>query len=115
VAGMDLTLALKFLHVIGAAILFGTGLGIAFFLFRAGHKEEPVAIAATLGPWSSPITSSPPPPLFSSRSPDQDARSCREGGGGQRGDIADPLQSSRAPLVLAGLAGLFCRRSAFSG
>jgi uncharacterized membrane protein len=48
VAGMDLTLALKFLHVIGAAILFGTGLGIAFFLFRAGRKEEPVAIAATL-------------------------------------------------------------------
>jgi uncharacterized membrane protein len=45
---MDLTLALKFLHVIGAAILFGTGLGIAFFLFRAGRKEEPVAIAATL-------------------------------------------------------------------
>ena len=34
VAGMDLTLALKFLHVIGAAILFGTGLGLAFFLFR---------------------------------------------------------------------------------
>jgi hypothetical protein len=29
VAGMDLTLALKFLHVIGAAILFGTGLGSA--------------------------------------------------------------------------------------
>jgi uncharacterized membrane protein len=48
VAGMDLPLALKFLHVIGAAILFGTGLGIAFFLFRAGRKEEPVAIAATL-------------------------------------------------------------------
>jgi uncharacterized membrane protein len=45
---VDLYLALKFLHVIGAAILFGTGLGIAFFLFRAGRREEPVAIAATL-------------------------------------------------------------------
>ena len=45
---MDLYLALKFLHVIGAAILFGTGLGIAFFQFRAGRKESPAAIAATL-------------------------------------------------------------------
>ena len=45
---MDLYLALKFLHVIGAAILFGTGLGIAFFQFRAGRKENPAAIAATL-------------------------------------------------------------------
>jgi uncharacterized membrane protein len=48
VAGVDLYLALKFLHVIGAAVLFGTGIGIAFFLFRAARKEEPVAIAATL-------------------------------------------------------------------
>jgi uncharacterized membrane protein len=48
VAGVDLHLALKFLHVIGAAVLFGTGLGIAYFLFRAERKEEPVAIAATL-------------------------------------------------------------------
>ncbi len=45
---MDLYLALKFLHVLGAAILFGTGLGIAFFLFRAQRKEGPAAIAATL-------------------------------------------------------------------
>ncbi len=41
-------LALKFLHVIGAAILFGTGLGIAFFQFRANRKEKPAAVAATL-------------------------------------------------------------------
>ena len=45
---MDLYLALKFLHLIGAAVLFGTGLGIAFFLYRAERKEEPEAIAATL-------------------------------------------------------------------
>jgi uncharacterized membrane protein len=44
----SLYLALKFLHVIGAAILFGTGLGIAFFPFRAERKERPEAIAATL-------------------------------------------------------------------
>ena len=45
---MDFYLALKFLHVIGAAVLFGTGLGIAFFQFRGGRKENPAAIAATL-------------------------------------------------------------------
>ena len=45
---MDLILALKVLHVVGAAILFGTGLGIAFFQFRANRRESPAAIAATL-------------------------------------------------------------------
>ena len=45
---MELYLALKFLHVIGAAVLFGTGLGIAFFLFRAQREEAPAVIAATL-------------------------------------------------------------------
>lgn len=45
---MDLYLGLEFLHVIGAAVLFGTGLGIAFFLFMADRKEEPASIAATL-------------------------------------------------------------------
>lgn len=45
---MTAYLALKFLHVIGAAILFGTGLGIAFFLFMAQKQDSPSAIAATL-------------------------------------------------------------------
>lgn len=45
---MELYLATKFLHVLGAAILFGTGLGIAFFLFMAQRREGPAAIAATL-------------------------------------------------------------------
>jgi uncharacterized membrane protein len=45
---VDLYLALKFLHVVGAAVLFGTGLGIAFFLFMAQRKEAPATIAATL-------------------------------------------------------------------
>lgn len=45
---MTLYLAVKFLHLIGAAILFGTGLGIAFFLFRSERKEQPAAVAATL-------------------------------------------------------------------
>jgi uncharacterized membrane protein len=43
-----LYLAVKFLHVVGASVLFGTGLGIAFFLFRTERKEGPAAIAATL-------------------------------------------------------------------
>ncbi len=43
-----LYLAMKFFHVLGAAVLFGTGLGIAFFLYRAERTETPEAIAATL-------------------------------------------------------------------
>ncbi len=42
---MDLILALKYLHVIGATILLGTGLGIAFFMLRA-HRSGDVGIIA---------------------------------------------------------------------
>ena len=45
---MHLILGLNVLHVVGAAVLFGTGLGIAFFQFRANRRESPAAIAATL-------------------------------------------------------------------
>lgn len=45
---MDLYLALKFLHIAGAAILFGTGLGIAFFQFMADRDGDPGSIAETL-------------------------------------------------------------------
>jgi uncharacterized membrane protein len=45
---VDLYFVVKFLHVIGAAILFGTGLGIAFFFFWAQRREAPAALAATL-------------------------------------------------------------------
>ncbi len=41
-------LVLKYLHIIGATILFGTGLGIAFFLFVAMRSRNPAVIAATL-------------------------------------------------------------------
>lgn len=41
-------LVLKYLHVLGATILFGTGLGIAFFLFVAIRSTNAGAIAATL-------------------------------------------------------------------
>lgn len=42
---MDLYTALKLAHVIGAAILFGTGLGIAFFMLWAQRTGEVAAIA----------------------------------------------------------------------
>lgn len=41
-------LVLKYLHVIGATVLFGTGLGIAFFLFVAVGSRDSRLIAATL-------------------------------------------------------------------
>lgn len=43
-----LYLALKYVHIIGATILFGTGLGIAFFLFVAVRTRDVATIAATL-------------------------------------------------------------------
>jgi uncharacterized membrane protein len=45
---IDIILAAKFVHVLGAAVLFGSGLGIAFFMFmahRTGHAGV-IAIVA---------------------------------------------------------------------
>jgi uncharacterized membrane protein len=39
-------LALKYLHVIGAAVLLGTGAGIAFFMLMAHLTGKPAVIAA---------------------------------------------------------------------
>jgi uncharacterized membrane protein len=41
-----LYLVLKYLHVIGAAVLLGTGAGIAFFMLRAHQTGNPQTIAA---------------------------------------------------------------------
>jgi uncharacterized membrane protein len=41
-----LYLALKFVHVIGAAVLLGTGAGIAFFMLMAHLNGKPAVIAA---------------------------------------------------------------------
>jgi uncharacterized membrane protein len=43
---MMLYFALKYLHVIGAAVLLGTGAGIAFFMLRAHLTGEAVIVAA---------------------------------------------------------------------
>src|SRR3954468_7356943 len=48
---------LKFLHIIGAAVLLGTGAGIAFFMLMAHLGRNPAVIAGvssivTLSRWS---------------------------------------------------------------
>jgi uncharacterized membrane protein len=42
---MTLYLSLKYLHVIGAAVLFGTGAGIAFFMLMAHLRAAPEVVA----------------------------------------------------------------------
>ena len=43
---MTAYLALKYLHVIGATVLLGTGAGIAFFMLLAHRTGEPRTVAA---------------------------------------------------------------------
>lgn len=45
---MEVYFVLKLLHVLGATVLFGTGLGIAFFLYSADRGGDVDAIASTL-------------------------------------------------------------------
>jgi uncharacterized membrane protein len=45
---LDIIYALKFVHLIGASVLFGTGLAIAFFMFmahRTGHSGVIAVVA----------------------------------------------------------------------
>ncbi|PCJ08271.1 MAG: hypothetical protein COB16_08030 [Rhodobacteraceae bacterium] len=44
---MDLDLLLRWLHVIGACVLLGTGAGIAFFMVMAHRSKQPQIIAHT--------------------------------------------------------------------
>lgn len=44
---MMLLLAVKLVHVIGAAVLLGTGAGIAFFMLMAHRAGDPALIAHT--------------------------------------------------------------------
>ncbi|MBW8811851.1 MAG: DUF2269 family protein [Caulobacterales bacterium] len=44
---MSLYFLLKFLHVVGAAVLLGTGAGIAFFMLMAHRTGDPKVVAAT--------------------------------------------------------------------
>lgn len=40
---------LRFLHIVGAAVLFGTGAGIAFFMVMANRTRDPALIAHVAG------------------------------------------------------------------
>ncbi|MCI4662876.1 MAG: DUF2269 domain-containing protein [Neomegalonema sp.] len=44
---MDLEIALRWLHVLGACVLIGTGIGIAFFMLMAHRTRDPHLIAGT--------------------------------------------------------------------
>ena len=44
---MTTILVLKLVHLLGAAVLFGTGLGIAFFMYMAHRTGDAATIAAT--------------------------------------------------------------------
>ena len=46
---MDPDLVLRWLHVIGACVLLGTGAGIAFFMLMAHRSGDPRLIAHTAG------------------------------------------------------------------
>jgi uncharacterized membrane protein len=43
----DLYHLLKLIHIVGAAVLFGTGIGIAFFMLMAHRSRDVAAIAHT--------------------------------------------------------------------
>ena len=44
---MDLILLLRWIHVLGACVLLGTGAGIAFFMVMAHRSRNPALIAHT--------------------------------------------------------------------
>nr|WP_157022275.1 DUF2269 domain-containing protein [Zongyanglinia huanghaiensis] len=46
---IELDLILRWLHVIGACVLLGTGAGIAFFMLMAHRSRQPAIIAHTAG------------------------------------------------------------------
>jgi len=43
---IDAYIAVKWAHIVGAAVLFGTGLGTAFHFWIAQKREAPAAVAA---------------------------------------------------------------------
>ena len=46
---MDWLILLRWLHVLGACVLIGTGAGIAFFMVMAHRTRQPAIIAHTAG------------------------------------------------------------------
>lgn len=46
---MDAYVALKMIHILSGAVLFGTGMGIAFFMVWANRARDPAAVAHVAG------------------------------------------------------------------
>ncbi len=46
---IEYLLTWKLIHILGATVLFGTGLGIAFFMVMAHRTRDPAIIAHTAG------------------------------------------------------------------
>lgn len=46
---MNTITVMRWLHIIGSTVLFGTGLGIAFFMLMAHRTRNPAVIAHTAG------------------------------------------------------------------
>jgi uncharacterized membrane protein len=46
---MDLVAVVRWLHILGAAVLFGTGMGIAFFMVMAHRTGKPALVAHVAG------------------------------------------------------------------
>jgi len=44
---MELYLTLRLIHILSAAVLFGTGVGIAFFMFMAVRRSDVAQMAVT--------------------------------------------------------------------
>jgi uncharacterized membrane protein len=44
---IEIVVWLKLIHVVGACVLLGTGLGIAFFMWMARRSADPALIAST--------------------------------------------------------------------
>ena len=44
--GFDLYLAIKVLHILSATVLFGTGIGIAYFLWSSRHSDDAARLFA---------------------------------------------------------------------
>jgi len=51
---MTLYFLIKYLHLLGAIVILGTGSGIAFFMLTAHRSRDPAFIAATAATVSSP-------------------------------------------------------------
>jgi uncharacterized membrane protein len=48
---LDLDLFVRWLHILGACVLFGTGSGIAFFMVMAHRTRNPLVIAQRAASW----------------------------------------------------------------